>query len=487
MKKMTALFIFLFSLNSAFADLNKAEKIYFSKNLKFRHILVAQELYKSKAFYSAAIFAKEHLVTDGTMTPELEDMLETLILKTGTLSFFTLSDKILNKKESPSLRFVLGLKSIHYENYQQAIAALKDFPLDHRFTPEAYLMLGTAYNITGKHDAALSAYNQCITLSSKVEQEAKQERLERYFGIIRESCVIHKARSLYRHQRFDDSMKVYEEIPKTSYRWPYIILEKAWNAYYLKDYNRSLGLITTYKSPLLSSYFFPEAEVLGALSYFRLCLWDDAMTMVDQYYKVWKPQSDALKGLLIKNKSSHTYFLTLMLSPIKEQEGLNPYMRNLMTQIRKKVKFSLDLINFKKAQNEYKQLSERKKQSPFTQMLISELKDIVSWRTKHLNHYIKKEMFDFVNDIHRFSYEMFNIKLEIMSLKRDLLYSNEKLVANRSRGSYDNVNRNMDQHFYHFDGEFWGDELGEYSFGLKSNCERVESKETEGALQGVRR
>ncbi|PIP94204.1 MAG: hypothetical protein COW00_13325 [Bdellovibrio sp. CG12_big_fil_rev_8_21_14_0_65_39_13] len=483
--KVALLLLSFLAIPVAKADLVKAEKIYFSKNTKFRNILVAQELYKSKAFYSAAIFAKEHLVTDKVMTPELEDMLETLILKTGTLSFFTLSDEILDQKDSPSLRFILGLKSIHYERYNKAIAALKDFPKDHRFTPEAYLMLGTAYNILGKHNESIQAYGSCIQLSSKIEKEAKVERLERYFGIIRESCVIHKARSLFRHKKYEEALAIYEEIPKTSYRWPYLLLEKAWTSYYLKDYNRTLGLLTTYKSPLLTSYFFPEAEVLSALSYFRLCLWDDTMVMVDQYYKVYKPQSDALKKFILKEKNSQTFFLKMMLSPIREQEHLNPYIRNLITQTRKKVKFSLDLINYKKAQNEFKQLSERKKRSAFVNLLTEELKGIVSWRTKHLNHYIKKEMFDFVNDIHRFSYEMFNIKLEVMSLKRDLLYSNEKLVADRSRGDYSNVNRKIDQHFYHFDGEFWGDELGDYSFGLKSNCERVESKEE--SLQGARR
>jgi hypothetical protein len=75
------------------------------------------------------------------------------------------------------------------------------------------------------------------------------------------------------------------------------------------------------------------------------------------------------------------------------------------------------------------------------------------------------------------SYEMFNIKLEIMSKKRDLVYSSKKLISDRGRGSFDNVKRSSEQHFWTFDGAFWADELGEYSFGLKSNCETVENKE----------
>jgi hypothetical protein len=118
----------------------------------------------------------------------------------------------------------------------------------------------------------------------------------------------------------------------------------------------------------------------------------------------------------------------------------------------------------------------KKKKDPLTTLLISEVKKMQSWRTKHLNHYIKKQMFSFINEIHRYSYEQFNIRLEIMALKRELVYDNKKLISNRSRGSLDNVTRTQKQHFYDFMGEFWADELGDYSFGLKSNCKKVKNK-----------
>ena len=89
------------------------------------------------------------------------------------------------------------------------------------------------------------------------------------------------------------------------------------------------------------------------------------------------------------------------------------------------------------------------------------------------------QMFSFINDMHKFSYEMFNIKLEVMSLKRDLVYNNETLISNRSRGSQENIKRKAQEHFFTFNGEFWADELGEYSFGLQSNCKRVDKPKEE--------
>ena len=270
-------------------------------------------------------------------------------------------------------------------------------------------------------------------------------------------------------------MELYNLIPKVSYQWPFMLIEKAWTAYQLEDFNRSLGIIVTYKSPLLSSYFFPETEVLKSLSYFKLCLYRDSLKTIEQYYKVYKTRSEALKALLIDHKHSNTYFLKMMFAPIHVVEKLNPYIRNLMTQIRKKIKFSIDLVAYKRVQNELKNL-QKLHSGKLSDILQDELKETLRIRTTHLNHFIKKKMFDFINDIHRFSYEMFNIKIEILAKKRDLVWKNKMLIADRSRGSHKNISRKAQEHFYDFKGEFWADELGDYSFGLKSNCELIRVK-----------
>ena len=474
MKKLIATLLLLIQFQTN-ALVKKASQLYMNSQSINKNASIAKELYNSKYYFSSVAFAKEHLVSGKDFTKGFEILLEELVLKTGTMSFYGLKDQILSKHKSPSLSFILGLRSFHYKNYQGAISALMRIPKDHRFTPEAYFTMGSSYNLLNKLSKAREAYDICILNAETFKNKSKNKKLIRYFSIIKESCIIHKARILFKERKFEQALSAYDEIPKRSYRWPYILLEKAWASYYLGDYNRTLGILVTYRSPLMNSYFFPEAEVLSSLAYFRLCLWKDSLDLVKQYYSIYRPHSDALKKFLLTNKRSQTYFLQMLLRPIKEMENKNPFIRNLMTQVRKKVKFSLDLVSFKKAQKEI-QLINKLKNSPLKSKMKKAVTGALSWRAKHLNHYIKKQMFGFINDMHKFSYEMFNIKLEISSLKRDLVYSNKELVSDRSRGSLENVKRTDRQHFFTFNGEFWGDELGEYSFGLKSNCQRVRKK-----------
>ena len=177
--------------------------------------------------------------------------------------------------------------------------------------------------------------------------------------------------------------------------------------------------------------------------------------------------------MLLKHKKSQTFFLKLLFTPVEKTEKANPFIRNLVTQVKKQVKFSVDVVNYKKIQNELKYVKKMKPGS-LKKQLIKDLKTEISWRAKHLNHLLKVSMFTFLNKIHQFSFEMFSIKLEIYARQRNLIYKNKRLISYRTRGSDENVNREDHQQFYDFRGEFWADELGDYSFGLKSNCKTVD-------------
>jgi tetratricopeptide (TPR) repeat protein len=455
-------------------SMDRLERIHSSTHPN-KDLLLAQELYNQKLYFAMIPYIGDYIIRAQEITPENERLLEETLLKTGTNSLAGLSNNHLSRHRSPSLALVLGLKLFDEKKYQDAINALSVISDSHRFAPEALMIKGSSYNLLNQFSKANNEYERCINIASGLESKARHPRLARYYGIVKESCMSHKARALFKQKDFQGATLAYEKISKNSYLWPYLLLERAWSSYYQEDYNRTLGLLVTYRSPLLNSYFFPEAEVLTALSYHRLCLYGDAMKTIEQYHQVYKSRSDALRSILMQQRNSDTYFLQMMLSPIETQEKMNPFIRNLITQIRKKVKFSVDLVNYQASREElerWKHLFESNK-SPLVQNLARESQRSVQWRTVHLNHFIKQHMFSFINDIHRFSFELFNIQLEIMSSQRDLLYRNQALVSDRSRGSLDNVRRTQRQHFFEFTGEFWADELGDYSFGLQSNCDVV--------------
>ena len=284
---------------------------------------------------------------------------------------------------------------------------------------QSFLRKADQLAFEGKFEKALEVYEQCLNHKFGSTDEEKE--------IYSENCQLHKARILFKAQRFDEANEAYDNISKKSYLWPLTIIERAWIAYKKKDYNRTLGLLATYKSPLLKSYFIPEVEVLNALSYFRLCLWDDSFTIV-QDFEVQEAQAKELKKWI--NQKS---YLTFNLDSAASFDTI-PYGRTLWLQLLHRPWIK----------------TETEKRTAFVELanfLIAE--------------------------VERSSLDLFNISLELYTKKKSLIYKKERLISDRYRGDLSNVQRRADQYFWDFRGEFFADELGDYSFGLKSNCQTV--------------
>lgn len=401
-------------------------------------------------------------------TPEqnIKEYIEDLTSHTGTHYFNTYEDVQLRKINTPTTQLIMAKRNLYLKKYSHAIKRLKKFPKKHRLYPEAMMVLGSVYAISGNDDLAHETYKKCAEIAA--EEEGKSElKAKRYFAVIKETCFIDRARIHFRNRDYQKALELYNEVPKVSFKWPYILIEKAWAHYYLGNYNRSLGILITYNSPLLQSYFMPEAEVLKALNYFKLCLYEDALNVINNYYNIYKPKSEKLRSVISKGESEDLYYFNLMFSPISESEKDSTFLRNIITQVSTRAKYNLDINSLQALGTE---IIRGSKQADMKKLLAMQ-RDL----KEQINHYVKVSMFRFINEIHSLSFEMFNIKLEVLSRQRELIYKNQHLATDRKRGDFENVKRAKNEEFWTFNNAFWADELGDYSFGLKSACFKQEA------------
>ena len=461
----------------AFAGMQKAYAIYQNKLMPGTEKLerITYELMESRYYFAASVMASKRLEREAALSPRFKSTLEELSIKVG-VDFFGETLIHANHRD-PTISFAQGLKYFRLQNYHLAKEHLQFVGNDNKYFPESAMILGTILSLEQKDQSAKEKYNLCIQAAKREEKNSENPKQARYYALIAGDCQINMARDLYRKGSFHASIEEYDKIPKNSYRWPYLLLEKAWAHYQLKDYNRSLGLLVTYKSPLLESYFFPEAEALTALSYYQLCLWQDTEVIINRYYSDYRNKAADLKKYLDLHKATELGFYQLASEKITNENQVS-YAQSLLMQVKKQIKYSLDILPIQRAEMELAQLHKLEK-NIFTDFLTKKVDELTIEKKKRLNKFIAHSMIDFLNQIHRYSRELFVIQLEMLAQKRTLLYQEEKLISNRSRGDLSNVKRKSTQHFWHFSGAFWADELGEYSFGLKSNCQRVGEKKDE--------
>lgn len=454
-------------------DPSKVLKVLKSLEEKKDYGRAVRYLHSKKLYFTSIFYSKKYINEKNKNIKEMDKFLTKIILKTGPQTYFDIKDENLASHLLPSLSFVLTLKNFKKNSFQKAIKFSQLIPENHRFFPETTMVVGSSYYFLGNFKKANVSFLKCYKSSQDLENDSNHKKLKRYYAIIKENCLINLARISYKKRQYKKSLWAYEKISKNSYLWPYLLMERAWANFQLNDYNRALGISVAYKSPLLTSYFLPEVEVLKALSYYKLCQYEDALLLIDQYYKVFKPKSERLRKLISENKGSKLFFYKLMIKKGMEKSLGSEFIINLKTQTKKRIKYSLDWLAVKKIYYELKQVRNFPK-SNFRNKIYNRLTNFYNQKRSRLNYFVKKEFYSYINNIHKFSYELFKIRLEIYSKKRDLIYNKSKIASKRDRGNKKNIKRQSDQFLWDFRGEFWADELGDYSFGLESKCTKIE-------------
>jgi len=387
--------------------------------------------------------------------------LERLVQHTGTHYFNTYSDLELRKINIPTTHLIMAKRNLYLNKFKYVHKRLKKMPKGHRLFAESLMVRATAYYLDKKMKKAVDYFNKCADIAKQWEDDT-EAKTKKYFAVIKESCIIDVARTHFKNGDFEKAIRHYEDIPKTSIKWPYILLEKAWSYYYLGKHNRSLGILITYDSPLLESYFMPEAEVLKAMNYYQMCLYEDAIAIIQKFYDTYKPRSDKLKKLIRSKSRKKLAFYEMMFSPISKSEEENKFLRNIITQMSKRIKYNLDLNSLYQINKEIF----RNSKTANMKMLLRMQNDL----KEQINHYVKVSVYSFVNEIHELSESMFNLKLEVLAKQRDLVYKSQDIAASRSRGDLKNIEVDKFQEMWNFNNSFWADELGEYTFALNNNC-----------------
>ena len=456
-------------LTLSFSVFSKGKKKKVSRKVKTFYSLAKQQ-YKKKNYNLSLYYVLSHFKKHPKEIDASKIKVANILLaKTGSLPLYFYDPKFLEGLKVPTVQIHLANHYFKKKQYDKALKFAGEIKEGHNLYPESQFLMGSAKQLLGWTDYPEN-YKNCMDSAKSKVGSVKSQKFARYYISIQESCLANMARDLYVKKDYEKSNELYLEVDKRSYSWPYILLERAWNYYKTRDYNRTLGTLMTYQSPLLESYFFPEAEVLQALSYYSLCLYKDSATLIDKFFKVYKPRAKVLRNFLVKNKNNENLFFNLVAKP-KDQINNHEYILSLRNQLKKKIRMNLHLYSYKNAQRELENImkSGNARDIKFAKYTVKKMKSIINLHVKEYYYY-------FVNQINFFAYEMFNLKLEIISRRKDLLYENRKLVSKRARGSYGNLQQKESEFFYTFNGAFWADELGDYSFGLKSNCKAIKQK-----------
>jgi hypothetical protein len=455
---------------SAWSSYEAADRHYGRGNISlsgYRKAII--ELVNGGYYFSTVPWMKDYIVrSDRQLDSEMEQVLDTMLYHTGVKPFESLPENILKRSRSGNIRYVLAKRLFAKGSYREALNELSGISSDHSAYPFISNLKGTIYAAMNSHSDAETQFQDCIRTSEKrigkVESLTQKEQLETN----KDYCVAGIARVQFARGEHKKSESSYLDIPKDSFVWPEILFEEAWTSYYTKNYNRTLGKLVSYKAPVFDFIFKPEVEVLKALSYMKMCLYDDSKRTVDEFYSENLNQSRELRTFLISRGKDYRYYYNLMADHEAGKSAPLQIANHILKSIRKDAAYIEMKSALTSAVTEYSALKKRSS-STMNNALARNVRTLGDEYRTTLGAYVRAGFVSKYAELYSAFQDMSYIKLEALAQRKERLYQSDE-VPGKKRGDVKYIDRNDKQYFWTFNGEFWADELGDYVFALRSEC-----------------
>ena len=431
---------------------------------------IAEDLVSRKMYFSALPFIKEYLVTERFQNSRLVDrLIDDITFEVGIKQFEVMPIHILKRSRSLVIKYILAKKYFRMGKYQNALNQLGNIlNSKHPVAPYAFYLKASVLSLTGKYASAISTYHQCINVSNRYLASEKDLDRKQLYEINRDYCVIGIPRSEFAAGKYNNAYSHYLDLPKESYVWPEILFEEAWNSFYLRDFNRTLGKLVTYNAPIFSHIFNPEIDTLKALTYMEMCLWDDARSVVENFYGKNYKQLKNLKRLVKKAGKDYKFYYLQAKKIMRKGLQKVTLKERILESIVKDATFLELFWAFKKGEYELKFIKGLKR-GTLKKFIAFGLREALLLQRDLIGAHVRKALRQNIVHMDKTFEHMSYIKLEVLGRKKDRLYENRSF-KNDKRGSLVFLKRTDKQYFWNFVGEFWADELGDHVFALKSEC-----------------
>ncbi|MBT3585723.1 MAG: hypothetical protein HN509_12535, partial [Halobacteriovoraceae bacterium] len=396
-------------------------------------------------YFTSIPYIKEYLVSSSSIkNKEIDQLIDKVVTVVGIKQFEILPIRVLARSKAPILRYILAKKYFREGKYTSALSSLNaSIPNNHSSKPFALLLEGSIFSITKRYKNAIEAYKECISKSDSDLSKYNNKNRKRQLKINRDYCVVGIARAQFSAGSFDRANLSYLDLEKSSHIWPEILFEEAWNSFYQRDFNRTLGKLVTYKAPLLTYIFNPEIEVLRALTFFELCLYGDAKKVAASFQEKYEAQSGGLSGLLRKHGKDYKYYYLLAKTIAKGRQRGNRLIIQLTNSIIRDPTYRELHDSFQDGREELAVVRGITNRT-LRRVLSVNLRDALLLQRNLIGGYVRKGLELYKYQLRQSFIGMSNIKLEILRKRKKELYYLEKEKP-RARGDIKNLKRNEKQ------------------------------------------
>lgn len=346
------------------------------------------------------------------------------------------------------------------------------------FYPRAKYLEGLSYFRDNKAETALEAMKEVVRVTR--QEQGIETSEQRNLKGLRELAFMQLARTHYGARQNRNAIFYYQKIERGGVQWLESLFESSWASYRIGQSEQALGNLITLSSPFFRDEYFPESMILKAVIYFENCRYREALTIIEDFERVYGPVQEELDVLIAKNMEAAEYFGVFDDVRKKNKEGIKVVgTEEIMERILnlaltdKDLKKTVDSIT--ELEQEIDSLGGKSDAFKFSNLakgLIEVLKNQRGELVKRAGIMAKGKLEFELGQLKTMRANGLRIKFETTSREKDFLEAqlNQGAQAQILREYTYRYGVSDDQLYWPFSGEYWRDELGTYAYTLTKGC-----------------
>jgi tetratricopeptide (TPR) repeat protein len=281
---------------------------------------------------------------------------------------------------------------------------------------------------------------------------------------------------------FNVALNYFSNVGRNNDQWFEALFARTWASLMIGRFDSTLGTVVTLRSPFFTDIYFPEVNVVEAVTYFNLCQYKEVNNVIDYFFGIYPAYSEKMKSWLenVSTKTGLDVYMELLKMYKSAQKGEKtalpePLLRKVLTD----PIFERKYIHIKEIEREF-ELIENSPDAFKTSVIAKDISKKMMYQLTTLRNeagiwlvnrvqYLSQELVQLIADMRAIRFEMTDsMKSE---LEKEELYG-KKVEKEEAKKEKKEMNPSVPDGYYYypFDGEYWEDELGYYFFNVENLC-----------------
>ena len=330
-------------------------------------------------------------------------------------------------------------------------------------------MEGIAHVRTYKAKPAAGAFK---ILLRTAEDSPDANEIKRF----RELAIVSLARVFYSVGQYHLSIKYYDKIPQTSPTWLPSLFEAAWAHFQKKNFSKALGNIHTLNAPYFGDKFFPESMILKAVVYWKHCQWDRSQEAINEFKSKYPALQKQVDSVVNQYKDPSEFYEYA--NKIRERKaGLSAEVARLVRGALADLTLAKTFAFVDELERELKQVQNADpawKATAIAGVVLQDLTLQKSLAQREAGDLAQRRLKRLSREIRELRKQSIKVEYEIINGKKNELEAavRTELVTGPGSGRAKDILPDDEHQFWPFNGEYWRDELGYYSYKIASRCTR---------------